>query len=359
MTNHAHCCEALASDKLSADRRAPGYPEIHSGGHKAKEAHPTFVNLDNPEHADQRAMLEAEFTPETVQKKWVPMMEQTIDAVLDKFIEKGKAQQPIDLVENFATPVPTQIIYKALGVPEKDVERLSKDSEVRNSTSRNAAESANKGLQDYMEGLVKDKIQQPGDDIISRLVKEQYNAGKLSESDITTLAFLVLTAGNAALLNSIGLGTLTLLEHPDQLEAFKQKPDELASKVVNEITRYHTTSALNSRRAVKEDTDLGGQHLQKGDAVICSVQAANRDEEKFTDPEQFNIYREMQNGDSLGFGYGPHRCQAEAFSRAELGIAFTKLFRRLPNLRLAKSASELPYTEPTMNVGVTELPVYF
>lgn len=359
ITKHQDCCEALQSDKLSADRRTPGYPEIHEGGHKAKEATPTFVNLDDPEHAKQRAMLESEFKPDTVQKKWRPMMERTIDDVLEKFVQKGKGQQPIDLIEELAAPVPTQIIYKALGVPEKDVERLSRDSEVRNSTSRNAAESANKQLQGYMSGLVKDKIKQPGDDIISKLVVEQLKPGNLSEHDVTTLAFLVLTAGNAALINSIGLGVLTLLQHPDQLTEFKEQSEQLAGQVVNEISRYHTTSALNSRRAAKADLDLRDQHIKKGEGVICSVQAANRDEEKFKNAESFNIHRNMSYEDSLGWGYGPHRCQGEAFSRTELELVFIKLFQKLPNLKLAKQLDELPFTEPTMNVGVTELPVLF
>lgn len=338
----------------------PGYPEIHPGGHKAKEAaNPTFVNLDDPEHKEQRAMLEADFSPETVQKKWRPMMERTVDELLDQFVEKGKSEQPIDLIQNFAAEVPTQIMFKVLGVPESEIPRLSKDSEVRNSTSRNAAESANNELQDYMAQLVRAKIQQPGDDVISHLVVNQLKPGDLSEDDVTTLSFLVLTAGNAALINSIGLGTLTLLEYPDQLRDFKENPKALAGSLVNEISRYHTTSALNSRRTVKQDLEFSGHQFSKGDGVICSVQSANRDEDKFKDPEKFDIRREFDYGDSLGWGYGPHRCQGEAFSRAELEITFTKLFKRLPDMRLAKAASELPYSPATMNVGVAELPVYF
>lgn len=266
VTKHKECCEVLDSSKLSADRRFHGYPVIHGG---AKQANPTFVNLDNPGHDTQRNMLESEFTPETVNKKWRPVMEQTVDIILDKFIQKGKDQQPIDFMEDFANIVPPQIIFKVLGVPEKDVEHLSKDSELRNATARDAAESANKELNDYMKDLVKQKIQQPGDDVISKLVVEQYKPGNLSEDDVTTLAFLIMTAGNAALINSIGLGTLTLLQHPNQLEEFKKTPS-MAAQVVNEITRYHTTSALNSRRAAKEDIDIREKHVKQGEGVICS-----------------------------------------------------------------------------------------
>ena len=355
---HKDCCAALENPKLSADRRVDGYPEIHSGGHKAKEARPTFVNLDDPDHAKQRAMVENEFSRETVETKWRPFMEKTIDKVLDDFVQKGKQQQPIDFVAEFATPIPTQIIYKVLGIPEKDVEPLAKDSEIRNSTSRNAAETANKSLQEYMAGLVKEKIQQPGDDLISTLIREQYQHGNLTEEDVTTLAFLVLTAGNAALINTIALGTMTLLQHPDQLEAFKREPEKLASRVVNEITRFHTASALNCRRVAKEDMRIGDQDIKKGEGVICAVQAANRDEDKFKDPESFNIWREMSLQHSLGFGWGQHRSQAEIFSRVQLELVFINLFKRLPNLRLVKQPDQLPYTEPTMNIGVLEMPVY-
>lgn len=357
LTKHKHCCEALSSDKLSADRRTPGFPEIHEGGKAAKDAKPMFVNLDNPEHDEQRAMLESEFTQDVVEEKWRPMMEKTIDELLDKFIAKGAHHQPIDLVKDLATPIPTTIIYQALGVPQKDVERLSNDSEVRNSTSRNAAESANTHLHKYMAELVHSKIEQPGDDIISTLVK-QYHQGHLTEDDITTLAFLVLTAGNAALISSISVGVLVLLEHPQQLEEFKKRP-ELAGSVVNEISRYHTASALNSRRAVKEDVEIGGHLFRRGEGVICSVQAGDRDEDKFgSDAEKFNIHRNFDFSESLGFGYGPHRCQADKFSRAQLEIVFTKLFKQLPKLRLAKKPSELSYTEATMNAGLSEMPVY-
>ncbi|KAK8044167.1 cytochrome P450 55A1 [Apiospora rasikravindrae] len=362
LTKHRDCCEALASPALSADRRAPGYPEIHAGGHKAKEAIPTFVNMDDPDHAAQRAMLEDEFTPETVERKWRPVMEEVVDAVLDEFVAKGEraGDEPIDLVKEFAVHAPTRIIYRALGVPAADVVRLSRDSEIRNSTSRNAAETANLELQKYIGGLVKQKMQRPDSgDIISRLVTEQLKPGHLTEDQVTTLAFLVLTAGNAALINSISLGVLTLLQHPDQLADFKKRPEELAPQLVTEITRYHTASGLNSRRAVKQDIVIGGQLLKMGEGVICAVQAANRDGEKFADPDKFDIHRPgMRPEDTLGFGFGAHRCQAEFFSRTQLEIVFVKLFKRLPGLRLAKAETELVYSEPTMNVGVEEVPVY-
>lgn len=251
-------CAALDSDKLSADRRHPGYPEIHPGGAKAKEARPTFVNLDDPEHAEQRGMLEPWFTPDAA-NKLRPMMARVVEENLNNLIMKhGKhPDKPVEFVEEFAGLVPPQVVYHILGVPEEDIPWLSHDSEVRTSTSRNAAETSNNNLRNYMKELVEKRLENPQDDLISHLAKGPYKEGKLNNEDIVNLAFLVLVAGNAALINAIALGIVTLLQNPDQLNELKQTPS-VAHKVVDELIRYHTTSALNSRRAVKEDMEIGG-----------------------------------------------------------------------------------------------------
>lgn len=350
---HKDVKEALSSDKLSADRRSDGYPEIHHLGLKAKDARLTFVNMDDPGHKSQRAMLEDAFEKEAVEKMR-PMMQSTVDAVLEKMILQ--AGTSVDLIEEFATPVPTQIVYKVLGIPDEDIEKLSHDSEIRNSTSRNAAETSNSNLEEYMGRLVEKRIDKPQHDLVSKLVTEQYQKGNLEKDDITALAFLVLTAGNAALINSIGLGVMTLLQHPDQLKDLREKP-ALIKSAVQEILRFHTASALNCRRATKEDVTIGGQHIPKATGIICSVESADRDEDKFADPNEFNIHRDGDPGDILGFGYGAHRCQAEWFSRQELEIAIGTLFKRLPNLKLVEESETLEYSKPTMNIGITSLPV--
>ena len=259
LTKHKDCCEALASPHLSADRRHPAYPEIHEGGAKAKEQRPTFVNLDNPEHDEQRAMLESWFTPEAADKLR-PMMRKVVESKLDDLIRKHgeHTDKPVDFVQDFAGLVPPQVIYHLLGIPEEDIPELSKDSEVRTSTARDAAQTSSQNLQKYMKDFVHQRVEQPKDDLISTLVKGPYKQDRLTEEDIVNLAFLVLVAGNAALINSIVLGIVTLQLHPQQLEELKKNPN-LAKNVVGELTRYHTASALNSRRAVKEDTEIGGQ----------------------------------------------------------------------------------------------------
>ncbi|KAF2999124.1 hypothetical protein E8E14_004067 [Neopestalotiopsis sp. 37M] len=355
---HEDVCKVLASEKLSADRRHPGYPEIHEAGHKAKSARPTFVNLDDPAHERQRNMLQDAFSLETV-NKLRPTIQAVIDRNIDRLIEKGRQSQPVDLMENLANSIPSEIIFKMLGIPDDEVEELARDSEIRHSTSRNAAETSNQNLQTRMHNLVDARITHPRDDLISELVEKQLKPGNVTKDDVVNLGFLVLTAGNAALLNSIGLGAITLLSHPSQLAEFKKDPT-IAPNVVNELLRYNTTSALNSRRTTTEEMTIGDKHIPKNTGVICSVQSADRDriDVDESDPESFDIHRQRDPAKVLGFGYGPHRCQGEILSRVELEMVFTSLFQRLPNLRLGKSTDELDYSSPEQNVGVLELPVF-
>ncbi|QIW98332.1 hypothetical protein AMS68_003850 [Peltaster fructicola] len=357
LTRRKDCCTILASEDVSADRRHPGYPEIHEGGAKAKEKRPTFVNLDNPAHKDQRALLDPYFTKKATDKLR-PMIQTVVDSMLDKMVkEHGEhTNKPVEFIHSFAGPIPPQVIYHLLGIPEKDIPVLSQDSEVRTSTSRNAAETSNSNLQEYMRKYVQMRMQNPQQDLVSHLVQGPLQQGELELEDVVELAFLVLVAGNAALINSIALGVITLLEHPDQLDEFKTDPS-LAPQVVSELLRYNTTSALNSRRAVKHEIEVGGQQLKPDERVICAVQSADRDEEHFDNPDSFNIHRTVRSEDILGFGWGIHRCQGEWLSRAELEIVFATLFRRLPNLRLAEDKNKLKWTPPTQNIGVMEMPV--
>ncbi|KAL8786596.1 MAG: hypothetical protein Q9195_008153 [Heterodermia aff. obscurata] len=354
VARHSDVREVLASDKFSADRRTPGFPEIHAGGIKALKKRPIFVNMDAPGHRIQRNMFETFFTPEAVENLR-PMIQKTIDALLDSMVQKG-CREPVDFIRNHAESIPIQIIYRILGVPEADIASLSHHSEVRMNTSGNAAESSEQSLAKYMSTLVDKKIEVPGKDLISRLVVDQYKTGNLDKEDFDNLVFLILVAGNAAVTNSIAMGVVTLLQHPSQLEEFKNDPT-LAGMAVKECLRYNTASALNSRRAALEDVVIAGQKIQKGDGVICLVQSADRDESFFTKGTEFDIHHDYDTKDNLGFGYGPHRCIAEHLARAEIEIALTTLFQRLPDLKLAVPVDQLKFTPPAQNIGITEMPV--
>lgn len=215
-------------------------------------------------------MLEDLFTKEKV-LAMKPQIQKVVDDTLDAVIKKGCAYGPLDLVEELATPIPTTIIYGLLGVPPEDIGELSKASAVRVGTSGTASESGDKYLHEYMANLVNKRIEKPGNpnnDVISKLVVEQYARDNIERDDIRRLAYLVLVAGNAAVINSIALGVLTLLQHPDQVNALKENPG-LASSAVEEILRYHTPSALNSRRVAKHDLTIHGKVCMTRTTLLC------------------------------------------------------------------------------------------
>jgi len=352
------CCAALESTHLSADRRHPGYPELHESGAKAKEKPPTFVNLDDPQHAQQRALLDPWFTKDAVQKLR-PEISLIVEAILRDLIERHgeHTEHAVDFVQEFAALVPTQIVYKLLGLPDADISLLLRESEIRLSTSRDAAQSSEVNLHSYIERFVDTQIEHLDAGMVGSLVQDNFGTAKLTKEEIVELAFLVLVAGNAAVINAIALGVVTLLQHPKQLAELKEDP-KLAPVVVSELLRYHTVSALNCRRAVKKDIIIGGQEMKKNDSVICAVQSADRDEDYFAVPDKLDIHRRLLDpNDTLAFGWGVHRCQAEWLARAELEIVFGTLFQHLPNLRLAVPVEELISTPANQNIGVTEIPV--
>lgn len=226
-------------------------------------------------------MVEDLFTRDRIEAMR-PEIQRIVDDVLDAIVKKGCTDGPVDLIEEFATPIPTRIVYGILGVPEEDIPELSKASAIRVSTSGSASDGGDKHLHDYMTSLVNKRIQAPGnpkDDLISKLVVEQYRPGHVTRDDIQRLAYLVLVAGNAAVISSIGLGVFTLLQQPEQLNVLKEDSSSTtATAVTEEVLRYHTPSALNSRRVAKRDANIGGKvrtffhgfdHVPSDGCLLC------------------------------------------------------------------------------------------
>ncbi|OOF90684.1 hypothetical protein ASPCADRAFT_519088 [Aspergillus carbonarius ITEM 5010] len=364
VTRHNEVCEMLSNDKLSNERYNPdnrdGYPEIHSGTQK-EGVRPTFVHMDDPKHARHRAMIESFFTLEATEAI-KPQVQEIVDSLIDSIKQRGCDDGPVDLVEELATVVnPKVLLLTIFKVPDKDANGLIQSSSARGGTSGTASESGHTDLHDYMSRLIDERIEKPGrpqDDLISRLVVEQYKPGNLDREDLINLVYMVLIAGNSAIQSSIALGVLTLLQNQDQLKEFKEDPG-LAGPAVEEVLRYHTPSALNSRRVATAGLTLGGKKIEAGSGVIGSVRSANRDETVYPDADRFSIHRQVDPHRNLAFGYGPHNCQGQWLSRLELQAVLSSLFRKLPDLQLAIKPSELKYTPPTQNVGVVHLPVVF
>ncbi|KAF2186321.1 cytochrome P450 55A3 [Zopfia rhizophila CBS 207.26] len=365
VVKHKDVTSVLTDERLSKQRNRSGFPEMSAGGKEAAKNKPTFVDMDPPQHMQQRSMVEPLFTHDAV-AKLRPHIQKTVDTLLDATIKEG-CEKPVDLVDKFALPVPSYIIYGILGVPFEDLEFLTQQNAIRSNGSATATEAsnANKTLLDYIANLVDHRTQTPKKDLISKLVTEQVIPGHIDRSDAVQIAFLMLVAGNATMVNMINLGVVTLLEHPSQLAKLKTDPS-LSPYFVSELCRYHTGSAMATRRVAKVDIELAGHTIKAGEGIIAATQSASRDEDIFSDPDVFDMMRfapkeEGGRGEDwykgMGFGWGEHRCVAEPLARGELEIVFTTLFQRLPNLKLVIPYEEIKWTPPKKDVGIMELPV--
>ncbi|KAF4964748.1 hypothetical protein FSARC_7347 [Fusarium sarcochroum] len=360
VTKHKDVCFVATSEKLSKVRTRPGFPELGAGGKEAAKAKPTFVDMDSPDHMNQRGMVEPIFTSEAV-KKLQPYIQKTVDDLLEALNQKGCADGPVDLVQEFALPVPSYIIYTILGVPFNDLQYLTQQNAIRTNGSSTAREasSANQELLGYLAKLVDERSEEPKDDLISKLCTEQVKPGHIERADAVQIAFLLLVAGNATMVNMITLGVVTLAEHPDQLAQLKADPS-LAPQFVEELCRFHTASALAIKRTAKEDVEIGGKLIKANEGIIASNQSANRDEEVFKNADKFNMNRKWpEYEDPLGFGFGDHRCIAEYLAKAELSTVFATLYQKFPDLKIAVPLEKVNYTPLRRDVGIVDLPVTF
>ncbi|EKG17909.1 Cytochrome P450 [Macrophomina phaseolina MS6] len=350
---------SVATDeRFSKERSRPGFPEMSPGGKEAAKNRPTFVDMDPPAHGHQRGMVADLFSYEHIEELRLKIRK-TVNELLDKMLERYDGN-PLDLVENFSLPVPSYTIYEILGVPSEDLKFLTKQAAVRSNGSATAAEAsnANQELLNYMASLVDKRVRKPQDDLISHLVITQLNPGHLTAADVVQMAFLLLVAGNATMVNMINLGVIELLHHPTQLADLRANPTGLAPAFVEELCRYHTGSAMALRRVAKVDVRWGDKTIRAGDGVVLANQSGNRDAAIFPDPDMFDMHRARGAEAALGYGFGAHRCVAEWLARCEMEEVFGALVTRVPGLRLATPVEELRWTPATKDVGVVELLVY-
>ena len=203
-----------------------------------------------------------------------------------------------------------------------------------------------------MEELIDRKLKHPGNDLLSKLANEQLEPGNIDKQVIRQIVFLILVAGYATQINTIGLGVVTALDHPDQLAAPRKDPS-LALKFINEFCRVHTASALSSRRVASVDIAFEGNMIKKIDGGMASNQAGEQRRQGISEPKQIRYVSRFKQP-MLAFGHGRHACIREWLSSTELETTFAKWFTKLPNLKVA---GELKYTPPTKDVGLSRVDV--
>ncbi|MER5796567.1 cytochrome P450 [Streptomyces sp. NPDC001980] len=355
VTRHDQLRTLLGDPRLSSDATLPGYPH-RSAGSKAGEAHRrTFITMDDPEHARIRRMVTAPFAIRRMEALR-PAVQTIVDDLIDALLA---GPRPADLVQAFALPVPSLVICALLGVPYEDHDFFQRNTKVivHHASAPEAVVQALEDLTDYLDELLDTKRAHPGaDDLLSRLLAERVDTGGMTQRDAARMGVLLLGAGHETTANMIALGTLALLEHPDQLAALRAAEDpKPVAGAVEELLRYLTITHSGRRRVALADIEIDGATIRAGDGVILTGDAANRDPAAFPDPDRLDITRDARR--HVAFGFGVHQCLGQPLARLELQVVYSTLYRRIPTLSLATDTDRLRFKHDGAVYGVYELPV--
>ncbi|MCX4634923.1 cytochrome P450 [Streptomyces sp. RPA4-5] len=306
-----------------------------------------FVAMDPPDHTRLRRKLTGAFTVRRMKQ----LEEHIVEIAERQLDEMARLVPPVDLVKEFALPVPSLVICELLGVPYEDRENFQVNSAKFLVKEQPLEEkmAAYGAMTTYLAELVMRKRAEPGEDILSDLARHD----DLTIEELTGIAFLLLLAGHETTANMLALGTFALLEHPEQLAALRAAPD-LLPDAVEELMRYLSVVDIFYRYAT-EDIELGGETIGKGSTVVVSLLAANHDPRRFDHPDTLDIRRKARG--HLSFGHGIHQCLGQQLARIEMRAGFDGLLRRFPTLQLAIPADEVKLRTDMNIYGVHELPV--
>ncbi|WP_077801670.1 cytochrome P450 [Streptomyces sp. JHA26] len=351
LTRHADVRAVLDDPRFSSDMSRPGFPHLYP-----KPVEPvlkgTFIRMDGEEHAHYRRMLTGLFSVKRVEAMR-PFVEQVVEDCLDRMAAHGA---PADLVRELAYPVPSRVICGLLGVPHEDHATFGGylNTLFDGSSDQEQFAAAKAGLSTYLDALVSKKEKEPEDDLISVLVEQQYKPGRLSRQELVTISWMLLAAGHETTAHMIGLGALTLMEHPDQLARATRGPAAMAD-AVEELLRHQTVMQLGMTRVAVADAEIGGTLIRAGEGVIALLSLANRDPDVFPDPDTVDVTRGARH--HVAFGFGPHQCLGHSLARLELAVVFDRLFRRFPKIRPTTPTADIRFRQDAIVYGVAELPV--
>src|SRR6185369_3540415 len=340
VTRHEDIKDVLSDHQRFSNTRPPGF--VVPGAPNVPEEEQTsaragnLLGLDPPEHQRLRRMLTAEFTIRRI-NRLQPRIVEIVDQHLDAMEAAGP---PIDLVQNFALPIPSLVICELLGVPYDDRDDFQRRSARQLDLSVPIPERLELQRQgrEYMHTLVDRTRREPGDDILGMLVRE--HGDELTDDELVGIASLLLIAGHETTSNMLGLGTLALLRHPDQLAAVRDHPDAVVP-AVEELLRWLSIVHNTIPRITTTEVEVAGVRIPAGQLVLASLPSGNRDPQFLDSPEVLDIRRGAPG--HLAFGHGVHHCLGAPLARMEMRIAFPALLRRFPRLALAEDFDDVQF----------------
>jgi cytochrome P450 len=311
-----------------------------------------MLGMDEPEHRRLRALVSGAFTQRALARRQHDLVERVADALVDRFVDRGRAE----LTREFTFPYPTRIIASLLGLPQEDYPQFQRwsISILAFTFARERALAASAALREYLTPILAARRAEPRDDLISSLAHAEIDGEKLDDEEIFSFLRLLLPAGIETTYRSTGNLLFGLLSHPDQLDAVRSDRS-LVPQAIEEAVRWEPP-LLTLTRVATRDTELGGQSIPAGSTVMPFVGAANRDAQRWSDPDRFDVFRPAKA--HIGFGHGVHVCLGMHLARLEMRVALDRLFDRLPNLRLDPEGDD-PHIRGQVFRSPTSLPVLF
>ncbi|MFB7516424.1 cytochrome P450 [Streptomyces sp. NPDC056144] len=364
VTRYADARQALADQRLSKnpahhDESPHAKGKTGIPGERKAELMTHLLNIDPPDHTRLRRLVSKAFTPRRV-AEFAPRVQELTDRLIDSFVEKGSA----DLIHEFAFPLPIYAICDLLGVPPEDQDdfRDWAGMMIRHGGGpRGGVARSVKKMRGYLAELIHRKREEPGDDLISGLIKASDHGEHLTENEAAAMAFIILFAGFETTVNLIGNGVYQLLRRPEERERLQASiaagETGLLETGVEELLRFDGPVEMATWRYATRALTIGGQEIPAGDPVLVVLAAANRDPERFTDPDVLDLSR--RDSQHLGYGHGIHYCLGAPLARLEGQTALATLLTRLPDLRLAADPNELRWRGGLIMRGLRTLPVEF
>jgi cytochrome P450 len=312
-----------------------------------------MLNTDPPAHTRLRSLVEQAFTGQTV-ARLRPRIQQIADDLLDQLASGA----PVDLIEDYAVPLPVTVICELLGVPAADRNDFRRWSRaIVSSVPPDVARESERSVSAYLTALIDAKRFSPSDDLLSDLIHQTGAHGPLWPDELVRMAFLLLVAGLEKMVSLIGNGVLALLQHPGELARLRSEPSLLPT-AIEEFLRYEGAIHIATVRFATAPVPAGDVLIPADALVLISLLAANRDRDRYADPDVLDLTRPSDG--HLAFGHGPHYCVAAPLARLEGQIAIGRLLRRFPGLALAGApgdAGDLQWRGSLLIRSLSSLPV--
>src|SRR5437763_1904942 len=359
ITRYDDVLNALKDERFAKDRRHAMTPEqlkkLPWIPPMFKPLEHTMLDLDSPDHTRLRALVHKAFTPRLIEQ-----MRDQIQALTNELLDRAEPNSGMDLIADFALPLPLTMIGRILGVHAEDNHKFHRWTK----TLLSAGTKMNyfvviptiMSFMRYLKKLIKERRAHPKDDLVSALVQAKDGSDQLSADEVLAMIFLLLVAGHETTVNLIGSGSLALLEHPDQLEKLRSEP-EVIKPAIEELLRFVCPVEMATERYAREDITIAGTIIPRGELVLAVIGSANRDASHFENPDCLDITRE--NNKHLAFGQGVHYCLGAALSRLEGQIAISTLVQRMPNLRLIVAPDPIRWRSGFIRRGLDALTVSF